>query len=315
MQVGKINGSIKQKAMKNRFKILYTLLGLTLLFSACTPDNYELGALLSKSDLNFTIEPSSANPNDIVLTSLTPNVTPLWTTPFGRSIKVVDTINVAFPGDYTFKYGVESAGGYVQADSVQVSINTLDQNAVSGDMWTNISGGYGKEKTWYLDLDANGVSKIWAGPIYFYGTNDSWLSVTDGVAVGGDSWNWSPDWSGNQWLCAATDFGSMTFNLKDGPYVQVDHTSTPDGITMGGQQSGTYMLDTKNHTITLNDVTLIHPINYHTTLTKSWTGKFKIMALTADKMMIGVLRDPVISGQGACIQTLNFVSKAYYDSH
>jgi hypothetical protein len=301
--------------MKNKFKILYPLLGLILLFSACTPDTYELGALANKSTLKFTVTPSATNPNDIVLTSLTPNVTPMWITPVGRSTRVKDTVNVAFPGVYSFKYGVESAGGYVQADSVLVTINTLDKNAVSTAMWINLSGGYGNQKTWYLDLDANGVSKYWQGPHYYYGTNDSWLSVTDGVNVGGDSWNWCPSWSGNTWLCAAANFGSMTFNLKNGPFAQVDHTSTANGLTMGGQQSGTYMLDVVNHTITLTNVSLIHQIEYNTNTTVSWTGKFKIFSLTANAMQIAVLRDPVISGQGACYLVYNFVSKDYYNAH
>ncbi len=301
--------------MQNKFRILYAILAMILLFTACTPNKYELGSLMSKSELKFTIVPSASNPNNIILTSLTPSVTPLWTTPFGRSIRVKDTVNVAFPGVYTFKYGVESAGGYVQADSLLITINTVDRNAVSTALWTNLSGGYGNEKTWYLDLDAKGVSKIWDGPIFFYGTNDSWISVTDGVKVGGDSWNWNPSWSGNTWLCGAANFGSMTFNLKNGPYVQVDHTATSDGITMGGKQSGTYMLDEANHTLTLNDVSVIHPINYDTNTTKSWTGKFKIFSLTADKLQIAILRDPVISGQGACFLVYNFVSKSYYDLH
>jgi len=308
--------------MKNKFRILYPILGLILLFSACSPNKYELGSLMSAGDLKFTVVPSASNPNNIILNSLTPNVTPLWTTPIGRSLRVKDTVNIAFPGVYTFKYGVESAGGYVQADSVLITINTLDQNAVSTPMWTNLSGGYGNQKTWYLDLNAAGVSKIWGGPISYYGTSDSWIDVTQGLPAGVsaitgtvDSWNWSPSWSGNTWLCAAVNFGSMTFNLKNGPYAQVDHTSTTDGITMGGQQTGTYMISEANHTLTLNNVSVLHPINYDNNTTKSWTGTFKIFSLTADKMQIAVLRDPVISGQGACYLTFNFVSKDYYDSH
>jgi len=37
-------------------------------------------------------------------------------------------------------------------------------------LWTLLSGGVDKEKTWYLDLDAEGVSRYFAGPLYFYGT-------------------------------------------------------------------------------------------------------------------------------------------------
>lgn len=304
--------------MKNKFKILYTFLGFALLFAACTPKEYELGASLDKSALKFTIEPSAINSNEIVLTSSTPNATPLWVTPAGRSIRVKDTINLAFPGTYKIVYGAETAGGYVQADTSNLVISTTDptlSKKIHNPMWTNLTGGLGNEKTWYLDLDANGKSKYWTGPLYFYGTNDSWLSVTDGVKVGGDSWNWCPSWSGNTWLCSATNFGSMTFNLKQGFNAISDHTSTTDGLKMGGNQTGSYALDTINHTITLSSVTVIHPINYDTNTTKSWTGVFKIFSLTADAMQIAILRDPTISGQGADYDVLNFVSKDYYDAH
>ena len=300
--------------MKNKFKILYAFFGLALLFTACTPKEYELGTLMDKSELKFTITPSATNPNDIILTSTTSNVTPLWITPLGRSTRVKDTINIAFPGTYKFVYGVESDGGYVEADTTTLIVNTVDKNAVSGAMWTNLSGGYDKEKTWYLDLNASGVSKYWTGPMYYYGTNDSWTSVTDGVSVGGDSWNWSPKYSDNTWLMAAVDFGSMTFNLKNGPYVTSNHTSTVNGTAMGGTQSGTYMLDETNHTIKLTDVTLIHPFEYNGKV-KTWSGTMKVLSLTENAMQIAVLRDPILSEEGACLYVYNFVSKDYYDAH
>ena len=117
--------------MKIKIIILIAFLGSVLLFSSCTPNKYELGILVNKSTLKYAIAPSSANPNDIVLTSLTPNVTPMWVTPYGQSIRVKDTINIPFPGTYKFVYGVESAGGFVQADTATVIIDALDQNAVS----------------------------------------------------------------------------------------------------------------------------------------------------------------------------------------
>ncbi len=311
--------------MKNKLKILYPLFGLVLLFTACTPDNPELGALLDKSKLSFTVAASSENANDIVLTSLTPNATPMWVTPYGRSTRVKDTVNIAFPGIYKFVYGVESAGGFVQADTTVITVSTVDKNAVSGAMWVNLAGGYGNEKTWYLDLDANKKSKYWTGPMYYYGTEDSWASLAlyaagyttaqVKTALGiSDTWNWSPSYSGNTWLMAAVDFGSMTFNLKNGPYATVNHTSTTNGITMGGQQSGTYMLDETNHTIKLTDVTLIHPYEYDGKV-KTWGGLLKIFSLTANSMQIGVLRDKALSGEDACYYVYNFVSKDYYDAH
>src|SRR5678816_4039323 len=103
--------------MKNNLKIVIAILGSALLYSSCTPDKYELGPLANKADLRFTIKPSTANPNDIVLTSMTPNAAPLWVTPFGQSIRVKDTVNIPFPGTYKFVYSVETSGGLTQADT------------------------------------------------------------------------------------------------------------------------------------------------------------------------------------------------------
>ena len=67
-------------------------------------------------------------------------------------------------------------------------------------------------KKWTLDLNKDGVSKIFAGPVYFYGTDDSWTTVTDKDIISGDSWSWEPDGAGNTWITEANAFGYMTFN-------------------------------------------------------------------------------------------------------
>src|SRR4051812_41589239 len=103
--------------MKNNLKIFITIFGSALLYISCTRDKYELGALAKKEDLKFTIVPSSANPNDIVLTSLTPKAAPMWVTPYGQSLRIKDTVNIPFPGTYKFVYGAESPGGFTQADT------------------------------------------------------------------------------------------------------------------------------------------------------------------------------------------------------
>jgi hypothetical protein len=59
--------------MKNNLIIVLALSGTALLYASCKPEVFESGALGNKADLKFTIEHSPANPNDIVLTSLTFN--------------------------------------------------------------------------------------------------------------------------------------------------------------------------------------------------------------------------------------------------
>lgn len=295
--------------MKIKLNIFYPFLGLVLLISACSPNKYELGSLMAKSALKFKVTADSQNPNMIILESLTPNVTPLWKTPLGLSQRVKDTIIVAFPGTYTINYGVESDGGYVEADPYTLTITTIDADYVSDPLWTMLAGGLGNQKIWYLDLDANGKSKFFAGPEFFYGTNDSWESVTNGVAVGGDSWNWCPDWPGNSWLMAKADFGSMTFDLKGGVHVVVNNKTIP----ALGIQTGNYMLYPTAHTLKMTNAGILHDIGSNG-MVKDW-GDVKVMSLTTDHMQLAALRDPVLSGQGACLLVYNFVSKAYYDSH
>ncbi len=294
--------------MKNKFKILFSLLGLILFFTGCTPDNPQMEALLDKSALKFSVTVDTSNPNKIIMTSQTPNVTPYWVTPMGISTKLIDTIDIPFPGTDTIIYNVEGAGGLTQADPYVINIKTIDPSYVSDTLWTLLAGGLGKSKTWNLDLDANGVSKYFAGPLYFYGTNDSWLSVTEGIAVGGDSWNWCPTWSGNTWLMPAGNYGSMIFDLIG----DVHFTSDNNMISSLGTQSGKYMLYPSSHTMTTTGATIIHDSGNNGNVSK-W-GNIRVMSLTADHMQLGVLRDNPNAG-GACYLVYNYVSQTYYSAH
>jgi len=279
--------------MKNKLKILYPLLGLILLFSACTPNNYELGTLANKSTLKFTVAPSSTNPNNIVLTSLTPNVTPLWVTPVGRSIRVKDTVNVAFPGVYTFKYGVESAGGYVEADSVQLTITTLDQNALKDSMWINLTGGYGKSKTWVLDLDANGVSKYFSCPFYFKYTN------SDG-SIG----EWDPAFKDISWSgVSAGDYGTMTFDLIGNANFKSDNKMFPE---LSG--TGKFMLFPSTKQFQTTGAQVLHD-RAEGDKVASWNAKMTIKSLDANHMQLIATED------SKDWLIYNYISKEYYDSH
>ena len=261
--------------MKNKFKFFTAILGTALLFSSCRPDKFELGALANKADLKFTIAPSSANPNDIVLTSLTQGLTPVWITPFGQSIKFKDTVNIPFPGTYKFVFGVTSAGGLVQADTTLVTITTIDQVTVSDPMWIKLAGGLGNSKTWVLDLDANAVSKYFNGPFYF----------------GGTGWQWDPAFKDIGWAnVSAGDYGTMTFQLKGTVVVEPVLTVTQKNgdPAQNGTFTGSFFLDINAKTITFINVV---PLNF------GWQYVFTkayIISLTADGMQLG-FKDPVKS--------------------
>jgi len=274
--------------MKLKLMILIAFSGSALLFSSCRPKKYELGILTDKSALKYTIAPSSTNPNNIVLTSLTTNATPVWVTPVGQSQRIQDTVNIPFPGTYKFIYGVESAGGFVQADTALVIIKTLDQNAVSTPMWVHLTGGFGHSKTWVLDLDASGVSKFFGGPIYFAGTG----------------WEWDAGWSGNSWICPAADYGTMTFDLIGNANFSSDNKAVP----ALGSATGTYMLYPATNELQTFNAEVVHDGSQGSGVA-NWYAKMTIKSLTDSTMQLIAVKD----ANNWFIY--NYITKAYYNTH
>lgn len=296
-----------------KIKLFAVLWGLFLAFTACQPEEFSLGTLLSKDQLKYSITQDKADPNMIILESLTPGVTPLWTTPAGRSTQVKDTVRIPFAGEYSFTYGVESAGGFVEADSYKLTVTTNNFSYVNDPLWTLLTGGVGNKKTWVLDLfpknQAPSYAKYFKGPLYFYGTADSWATVTEGKTVSGDSWNWQADWVGNgSWLFGSEtnlDYGTMTFSLINGATLEVDHK------ILGKQQTGKFMLDAQNHTMRTSDAYILHDAGRNGQVI-DW-GNLKVLSLTENTMQLAALRDPALSGEGACLLVYNFIAKDYSD--
>lgn len=289
-----------------KINIFVALLSLVLAFTACQPEEFTLGKMFSKEDLNYSITQNPDDPNMIILESLTPGATPLWITPMGRSTRVKDTLKIPFEGYYEFTYGVMSAGGYVQADVYPLTLTTTNLMYVDDPLWTLLSGGVGEEKTWLLDLDADGVSKFFAGPLYFYGTDNGWLEGGDAGCYGDDCWNWNPDWPGNSWLMPAGDYGTMTFDLKGGANISVDHKM------LGRVENGTYFLDADAKTLKMTDAGPLHDSGRDGQVV-DW-GDITVMSLTENTMQLAVLRDEALSGEGPTLLTYNFISKEYADN-
>ena len=296
------------------YKIYTILLVLVLALFACHPEEFNLGKTLSKEDLSFRITQDANDPNMVILESLTPGATPLWTTPMGRSTRVKDTLRFPFAGDYEFNYSVLSAGGLVEADKYNLSITTNNFDYVTDPLWTMLTGGVGKSKTWVLDLFPKDVAptfdKYFKGPLYFYGTADSWTTVTEGKTVEGDSWNWQADWLGNgSWLFGSEtqlDYGTMTFDLIGGAHLAVNHK------ILGRNETGNFMLDAKNHTMRTTDAYILHDAGRNGAVV-DW-GILKVLSLTENTMQLAVLRDKALSGEDPCLLVYNFISKDYSDN-
>lgn len=299
-------------------KIVYSLMSaIMVLFMAnsCSPDSYSLGTKDLTSDdlaegIGFTIEHDSNNPNIIHLTSLVPSsYQVLWEHPQGRAHSNKVTLQIAFPGTYTVRMGVETRGGVVYSPEATFTVDDFCADFVNDELWTILTGGVGNSKKWYLDLDANAVCRYFAGPLYFYGTDDSWNTVTLDQTVDGDSWSWGADWAGNSsWLFGSTgaiDFGYMEFSLQDGAKVTVVDNAH------GRIMNGTFLMDVDNHTMSMTDAEIIHDPGRDAIVTK-W-GNITILALDDSHMQLAVLRDND-PNEGPCLLSYNFISEDYLNN-
>lgn len=300
--------------MRYKYYIHSVIVGVLMAFAACTPDKYELGEVDITSEdlvegLAYTITHDEDNPNIIYLKSLLESkYTCLWEHPQGRSEAAEVTLQMPFAGEYEVTFGVQTRGGVVYGETTTFTVDDFCEEFVTDQLWTYISGGVGESKKWYLDIDASGVSRYFSGPVYFYGTDDSWETVTNGTSLDTDvydSWTWAADYSsvaGWQFTTELTDFGYMEFDLIGNSNLTVVNNA------LGTTETGVYMLDTDNHTITLTDVKLLHD-EYNDGAVSSWSGTLKLLSLTEDAMQIGVERisDP-------CLLSFNFISEDYYNN-
>lgn len=279
------------------------------LVSSCSPDTYSLDGPTNKSDIDFSVtQDLVADPggNTVIMKNLTPGVVLNWDYETGKSNKATEVVKYAFKGDYTIKTMAVTGGGLVELDPVTVTVTKDNLNYVNDPLWNMLSGGVGKSKTWVLDLDANGVSKYFVGPMYFAGTDNGWSEGGDKGCYGTDCWAWNAEWKGNQWIAAKGDYGTMTFSLNGGPFLTTNHLMMPSY----GQESGTYFLDTNAKTLNTTNATILHTNEYENCV-DNWKS-MKIISITENTLQLGVLRKG--SCDGAATLVYNFISKEYSDN-
>lgn len=300
--------------MKINNIVTFMMVAVIAFVTACTPDKYDLGAIdVTSGDLiegtTYTITHDAANPNIVYLESkMGPKYTPLWIHPQGYSQSSVVTLRIPFEGTYDVTFGVMARSGVVYGTPTTFRVDDFYAGFVEDPLWTLLTGGVDSEKTWYLDLDADGKCRYFAGPMFFYGTDDWWGNVSGNEPpLGDDSWNWSPDYAGNSWLMAAGNYGSMTFNLKGGANVSTEH------LMLSRQETGTFMLDADNKTLTLTNASILHDSGRDTHAIGNFR-ECRILSLTENAMQLAVARNPATSGEDACLLVYNFISKDYYDN-
>ncbi len=133
-------------------------------------------------------------------------------------------------------------------------------------------------KTWVIDYN-EGECKVFNGPVWFYGTDDSWRTASNGEPVVGDSWLWDADKT-NTWA-----FGNCTGYMT----INADGTITVKNQD-GEEQTGTYTLDEAAKTITAT-VDLLAPDNFVSPMVENRKNGIKILSLTDEKAQFGYYRD------------------------
>ncbi len=171
-------------------------------------------------------------------------------------------------------------------DTIDYSIRIFDPAALQyykDPLFTLLTGGIGKEKTWVLDLDGKGASSKFKGPLYFSGVDYGWDNQCS--KTGGDCWFYDPNFE--SWMGAAQDYGTMTLGLRAATAEPVAKV-TQKGTAKNGTFTGGYFFDVKTKTIAWIGIV---PLNMGRD--QVW-AKAYVISLKEDRMQLG-FRDPAKS--------------------
>ncbi len=297
-------------------KYIYSLAGVLLVllgFTACTPDEYDLGDKdVTSADLiegrGFSITHDSNNPNIVYLKSLMADKYQVsWIEPQGRSQEKEVELDMPFPGTYDVLFGVETRGGVVYGDTAHFSIDNFYAGFVNDELYTYLTGGVGKSKTWIPD---NGNYGLCPGELSYgdpSATNAGWNNFTS---------NWDPDYGGGGMASGAMSQyakTTWTFDLKNGANVRL-HNVDDNGTAT--DTKGSFLLNTENHKLNLTDMQIPHTSAWaNRGDATDWSKDIHIVTLTENQLRVAMLRNPGTSSEGKWWLVFNFVSKDYADNY
>lgn len=295
---------------------IYSLMAsVAVIFSACSPEDFDLGEKTYVADdlvegIAFTVTPDTQDPNTIHLQSLVKGVTPLWETPQGRSQNAAMDIELPFAGDYEVTFGVMTPGGTVYGAPYKFTVTSNNFNMLSDEKWANLAGGVGKTRKW-VPMDGNyGIGRCTAPVMYLSPTdvkNDG--SNSSDLMFGSENWtpNWDPGFQ--SWLIPADDpymDSYMTFGLDaaNGCTAEVFRNDANGGTLMKGKFS-LNLSDSKHPTITFDNCYSLHNAGFDD-VCANYTLNLQIVELTPYLLQIATMRT---NSEGAWWLVWNFISE------
>lgn len=303
--------------MKKINRIIALSLSVLLFSVSCQDEEPTLGEMPDKSEIDFeVIQDYETDPggNTVILKNNTDGTVSMWDYGTGRSTRRQDTVRFAFKGEYTIKFSAMTAGGIVTFDPVTIEVTDDNLNYVNDPLYTLLTGGPGNEKTWLLDANENGDSKFFTSPAYFSGnenansefdgTNLIWTKVCNVADGPGEiCFTYEPNYKSDTWVASPADYGYMTFSLKGGPFVTVDHK----GISGLGEESGTYFLDINSLELTMTDATAIG-ISWAPNDAENM-GAMKLLSISENTMQLAFRHKTKPE-----YLIMNYISKEYSDN-
>lgn len=246
----------------------------------CNPSEKEVSlppALNSKA-LSYKVTQNPDKDNEVYLESQTSQAIPFWDYGSGTSTRKLDTVIFPFSGDYTIRYSVSSAGGFVPGDTTIIHVSNTDLSYLTDPSWGYIAGTNGK--TWVLDMTK---------PIGWYGPD---YPKHNGSA---DDWSWHPDYAGNEWVMPNRDYGNMHFDLNNGKNYSVTMVDATGHATI---KTGSFDISTSTGIMKLYGAELLYGGDYHSQAS-NWQS-ICLLDLSETSITLGVWRDQPNPGDGPC---------------
>lgn len=252
----------------NNYKKYSLLFGLlVLLFTACEPivDEMELENSTDVAGVELVAAQSTTGGNEITLSMNTPGVTGYWDYVIGKGLS--DRVTVTYPvtGTFDFKF-VGTLGAEFFEKSASVTIEQLDHEV--DPEWAALLGGDAVAgKTWVLATDRpENKSPYDGGPAALY----SFMSAP---------YNWLELWWNAGDCCPPVDVDAeMTFDLNGGP----NYTYKNGGET----KSGSFVLDVKNETLTINGADLVGAYGAPGQISDTQKGQYQLKVLNDTEMIL-----------------------------
>jgi hypothetical protein len=270
------------------------ILLLVFVFQACHPNH---------GNNNFSVvqvwSPDSGG-NVVVLNNRAPSVLTVWDYGFGKSYLNHDTLRFALAGTYSVTAKAFTATDTLGPFTQTIEVKRNNFKYVNNPIWDNLTGGYGKKKSWILDMDQTHFQS----PLYFAGTSIGWNQQDAYGCIGNECWWWAPTFEKEPWIMERINHGKMIFSLSDSARLFVEKPA--EGKTL----VGTFMLDTAKKILTTHGTAPLHSPNWESNVS-NWS-RSQIITSNEHLLQLAFLRDQNNPDKEVQL-VFNYISEEYYN--